>query len=352
MPGVQSIFGVRKAEFSFEEPMKRYLVFPIHFDTRSSSLDEEQSSWDDSVKENHRDNKANVIEGLQNQFGKREADTKIQNFRDLGYLPFSIVSYHNKFFQQARDAFVIGAYYSAATGACGLAERILNHLIIDLRDQFSHTPEYKTVYSKKSFDDWDRAINVLAAWNVLRLNVPTLFRKMKGIRNRLIHFDPTTYDNDRAIALESLRLLAEIVSIQFGFFRQEHWWAIKGTRGANFISKAAEQDPFIKTFYLPRCPLVGPYYAANLVEQGWLFFDREQYPQHEISDDEFAQLYGSRRTDEVVPSEPSSDVRLTGCVMTNGVYLAAERTSSDGIGWILNDPIDSIARREKDGLTP
>ena len=57
--------------------------------------------------------------------------------------------------------------YPALTGACALGERILNYLILNLRDDFHSTPEYKQVYRKDSFDQWDAPINALASWGVL-----------------------------------------------------------------------------------------------------------------------------------------------------------------------------------------
>lgn len=56
------------------------------------------------------------------------------------------------------------ADYPALVGACALGERILNHLILDLRGAYAHTPEYKRVHRKDSFDDWRVPIDTLAAW--------------------------------------------------------------------------------------------------------------------------------------------------------------------------------------------
>jgi len=95
--------------------MKRHSVYPIHFDTRSSSLEDEQIHWDEHIKLVHRENKEKIIKGIKNEFGGRDIEIKVQNFHDLGQLPFSIVSYHNRYFQQAREAFALGAYYPAAT---------------------------------------------------------------------------------------------------------------------------------------------------------------------------------------------------------------------------------------------
>jgi hypothetical protein len=73
------------------------------------------------------------------------------------------VAFHNVFFNQVRDSFVIGSYYPALTAACALGERILNHLVLGLRDSFRTAEEYKRVYRKDSFDNWMIPIDVLEA---------------------------------------------------------------------------------------------------------------------------------------------------------------------------------------------
>ncbi|MGY4569252.1 hypothetical protein ACVWY5_002322 [Bradyrhizobium sp. USDA 3256] len=76
-------------------------------------------------------------------------------------------------------------------------------------------------------------------------------------------------------------------------------------------------------------------YAAQFIEGGWVFFDRECYPDCEISDEEFASLYNSRKSDEVVESKPSADVRFVGYLMNNGRYVSGRR-AADGTAWTLD----------------
>src|SRR3972149_6553409 len=113
--------------------MKRYRVLNFDFDTRVRTL----------------------------------VDPKKENFIAIDSKPFSILAFHNRFFEQIRTSFIIGSYYPALTGACALGERILNHLILTLRDDFKNSPEYKKIYRKKSFDDWDVPISILASWGTL-----------------------------------------------------------------------------------------------------------------------------------------------------------------------------------------
>jgi hypothetical protein len=67
----------------------------------------------------------------------------VKNATDLGAKSFSLVAYHNDFHEQARRSFVAGSYYPALVAACALGERILNHLLLDLRGSFKGSRSYK-----------------------------------------------------------------------------------------------------------------------------------------------------------------------------------------------------------------
>lgn len=145
--------------------MKRYRVLNEDLDTRANVLAVEvEDDWDKPIKAQWLQNKEEIKRGLLFEYGFEDATTKLENFMDLGLKPFSVVAYHNRFADQARRAFVVGAYYPALTGACALGERILNHLVLNLRGEFKGTPEYKKVYRKDSLDNWDLAIDTLEAW--------------------------------------------------------------------------------------------------------------------------------------------------------------------------------------------
>src|SRR5579862_549724 len=133
---------------------RRHLSYTIDFDSRAHALTEPTEGWSEDARRLHLENRERVKAGLVQEFGTVLLDRKIENFVAIGFKPFSVLAYHNTLYDQARRAFVIGAYYPALLAACALGERILNHLILDLRDFYKHTLEYKNVYRKKSFDDW------------------------------------------------------------------------------------------------------------------------------------------------------------------------------------------------------
>jgi hypothetical protein len=194
--------------------------------------------WEEQVKAQHRANKELTKQGLIYEYGTVAAELKLQNFIDLGSKPMSILAFHNRFLKQARDAFVIGAYYPALTATCALGERILNHLILILRYDFKTTAEYRRICRKESFDNWDEATDMLGSWGVLLPEVVEEYQQLKDIRNRSIHFNPDVDTNERALALEAISRLTAIVNRQFGSFGNQPWF-ILGIRGASYIKKEA-----------------------------------------------------------------------------------------------------------------
>jgi hypothetical protein len=183
---------------------------------------------------------------------------------------------------------MIGSYYPALTAACALGERILNHLVLALRDNFKSTSQYKSVYNKQSFDDWDLAIDTLEAWGVLLPAAVEAFRSLKSERHRAIHFRPETDQDDRSLALSALQSLAKVIQEQFSGFGTQPWF-IPGARGESFIAKAAERQPFVSKIYLPNCALVGPRHRIEFRGNQILVHD-EEYPARDVTDEEFLEM--------------------------------------------------------------
>lgn len=272
--------------------MKRYRILGWDFDTRVHSLKDADESWEESVKRLHIQNKENVLAGLKSQYGEDQFEMKLKNFKDLDVLPFSVVAYHNKFLRQSRNAFMVGSYYPALTGVCALGERVLNHLILKLRDYFKHTPEYQKVYNKDSFDRWDRAIDVLSKWDVLLPEVATAYLSLGQLRNRSIHFNPITDTNDRELALEAITLFQEIVNKQFSAFGKLPWF-ITSIPGEVYIKKSWEGKPFIKEVYLSNCVQLGP--KHKIVSVIPLKIEDFFYEERDIDDEEYSRLRLSSR---------------------------------------------------------
>lgn len=180
----------------------------------------------------------------------------------------------------------------------------MNHLILDLRDFYRDSPKYKKICRKSSFDDWEISIGALEAWGVLLPAAITAFRALKFLRHRSIHFNNSTYSTVREDALCAILHLREIIDQQFSAFGDRPWF-IRGTRGQIFIRRDCEEIPFIKIFYLPSCPLVGPYFQLYFPDGPNLsarqVHDFPDYGDGEWTDEEFAATYEKRMPEQLVP---------------------------------------------------
>jgi len=284
--------------------LRRHLSWGMDFDSRAMDLEPIPDHWAVEVKEAHRANRDATKQSLIRELGEHAIDAKIANLLAIGTKPMSVLSYHNAFFEQVRNAFVSEQYYPALIGACSLGERILNHLILDMRPHFKATPEYQRVYRKDSFDDWNVPIDTLEAWNVLLPEALTEFRALRPLRHRSIHFNVSTYETLREDALAAILHLRTIIEQQFGSFAVRPWF-IPGTLGHAFIRKSFEANPFVATYFIPRCPFVGPLFGMAPGRSGWEVYDVPDYGDGSCTDEEFAQRYNERDPLKVVTELPT-----------------------------------------------
>lgn len=266
--------------------MKRYRVARFQFDTRAQLLDPVPEHWEASVRESHLTNQRAVLNGLQAEFGSEDGERKVADFKELGPLPLSIVAFHNVLFQQTRRAFVQGAYYPALTGICALGERILNQLVLTLRDLHSGAPGFEKVERMVSSSNWKALISTLEGWSVLAPGIAQAFRDLANLRHRSLHFTPDDPVHAREPALAAHQLMAAIVDGQFGVLGKRPWslWV----PGEIYVRKAAEEDSFVKRIYLPNCILVGPWHKFEDITLRLVEYPR--YDDREIPDDEFCRL--------------------------------------------------------------
>jgi len=89
--------------------MKRFRILSFDFDSRARDFDPTQEQWDDNVKKLHLENQKKTIENLKFQYGEWFLDQKIENFVALGAKPFSVAAFHNKFLEQIRNSYIVGA---------------------------------------------------------------------------------------------------------------------------------------------------------------------------------------------------------------------------------------------------
>jgi hypothetical protein len=279
---------------------RRYHPFSFDFDSSPLNLKDPEEHWDEGVKHVHLENRARKIGWLGIEYGTANIEAVVQNAIDLGPKAMSLLAYHNKLHEQARRSFIAGMYYPALVAACALGERILNHLVLDLRNSFKSSEHYKKVYRKDSFDNWPLMVSVLMDWRIFAEGVEADFLALGELRNRSIHFNPETYHSMREDALAALLRLNAILAKQFGYFGGQPWF-IEDTPGAQFLKRAYESAPYVRAYIIPRSGLVGPLYGMEITQEGhWVHLDYADYGDDELSDEEFAKMYRERDHTKVV----------------------------------------------------
>ncbi len=248
-----------------------------------------QDEWKDHFKKAHHQNQEKLIAELKAEYGEHDFATKLENFKALGVKPISVLAYHNRLLNQSRRAFVSGQYYPALTAICALGERILNHLILKLRDSYKSHHLYKTVCHKDSFDNWATVINALTEWGVLTAKAADGFQLLRKKRNEVLHFNSAIEANDRQLAIDAIMNFQEIVSHQFSAFGSLPW--LLPSLGECFIKKEFEASPFIKEVYLPNCAHLGyKHRLKRVLPFAFEFQDADDYPDQNVSDEEFIRL--------------------------------------------------------------
>ena len=108
--------------------IRRYRLFPAAFDSSSLLLKLAEPGWDATSRANHETSRQALVEGLRHKHGDERIDQVVENLVDLGPDPWSMVGWHIGLWREIKHAFATCGYYSAATAAGALGERILNHL--------------------------------------------------------------------------------------------------------------------------------------------------------------------------------------------------------------------------------
>ena len=254
--------------------MKRYRILQFYLDTTRNFAPEKEFAKTATGKA-----ALESAGSIAYNFGALQLSQKVERYYEIDPPDISIPIEYTKLMVEVADAYIHGQFYPALTGACALGERILNILVMKLRNHFRSTPGYKKVYQKKSFQDWDKCIDFLAEWEIFDDDIAEKFRELKDRRQRSIHFTPAM--NWQTEALEALKIIHSITSSLFRTWQNEFCFL---ARGEIYIKKAFEYHPLVKEFYIPACQYVG---FKHKIENRYLVDDFE-YEEKEITDEEFA----------------------------------------------------------------
>ena len=274
--------------------IRRYRLMPVVFDTTHHFLGPSDPAWDSDTRQLHEENREKLVNGLRYTYGQANLEGVIQNTRELGSDPWSTIGWHIQLWRQVRHAFVSGAYYPAAVGAGALAERILNHLLRDLMDDYASTKDRKTITADKP-PTYELALKIVKRWGFLEPEALTHFRQLGRLRNKLVHFDPRLYADVRGRTIEAVTRLRDAIDSQFGVFVERR--LIEGVPGTAFVRKEVEAEPFFREYLKPVALHVSPRHSIDLDSATglWSVTAEESVVADVDSDDEFVRHYLSEQ---------------------------------------------------------
>jgi hypothetical protein len=196
---------------------------------------------------------------LKSELGELEFEMKFERWKKIDYPAIGLPDEYTSKISQIVNTYSIGYSYPAVTAACCLAERVLNRLVLCCRDHFKSHSEYKRIYRKDSFDDWEKMLALIVDWRLIPDKAVGLFRDLMPIRHNSIHFnDPYDFNDIAPIVIN--KLISGITEV-FGVENRTDIYLVFDIPGEIWVRSAAESLPFVKEFVIPHC-----YYAHAVHE--------------------------------------------------------------------------------------
>ena len=217
------------------------------------------------------------------EHGANHIEDKIERYFSFKPPDFAVVTEFHPMLREVQDAYVSGHLYASLTGACCVGERILNMLMLRLRDYYKSSGWYKKVHNKDSFDNWDLSITVLKDWGILSNELASTFYDLGEIRHQSIHFQKLPDIEARAI--NAVTAVTKATDSLFGMRGD-----VLFMHGHLFIKKEKEDDPLVREFYIPSSHYVGYRYKIETRDGQPAIIDDDTYADREVTDDEFIEL--------------------------------------------------------------
>lgn len=264
--------------------MRRYRILKFYIDATRNPFKDLSGDVFEKFKEDHRNY-------LGQKYGSLNFEEKFRRWLSIPKPVLSVVDEHTHLLEDIEDAYVLGSLYSALTGACCLGERIINQIIIRIRESYRASEQYKKICNKDSINDWSLGIETLKEWKIIDTDTEAKYRRLGKLRTDAVHFQNKVQNLER-MAQEAIELINQIVSDLFGLDEKKKdmliWFEVPGEI---FLRKEIEQDPFIKAFYIPAARSAGYKHTIGTTANGeWFIEDNNAYPETDIPDDEFVRL--------------------------------------------------------------
>ena len=177
--------------------------------------------------------KQQQIEVLATEYGSRYVEAKFHRWLEVEPPILCAPPSYHPLLLEVESSYIHGDFYPALTAACTLGERILNELLLDLRDDYRSSARFKDVAGKEWLQNWRTAVSVLSDWKVIDDPTAMRFTELLGIRNPTVHGGELS-----GRAVQSKRAIDLLYAVTAKLFGDKHPPLLPGHRG-NGMSGAA-----------------------------------------------------------------------------------------------------------------
>lgn len=190
------------------------------------------------------------------EHGEESIDEKYLRWAEVSRANMWVLEEFNEFLDEISKAYIRGYYYLSITGACCLTERILNRLVVKLKNHYKTSPRYKLLYGREQqIQNWSLLIDTLEEWGVLNDEQVKVCKRLYKYRNETVHYIPD-YDFKSA-APEVIKLTTRLIDSLFSVFERRDVYNIFTIPGEIWVKEEKLNDPFVKEFVLPCCSMGG-----------------------------------------------------------------------------------------------
>jgi hypothetical protein len=226
-----------------------YRLAEFYVDSTPNVLDEEQ-----------------ILAQIQDMHGARDLEEKLARWREVRRPGLWLIFEYREMAEEVMQADIQGLHYPALTGACCLAERVMNRLLFGLKEHYKRSAHYKRIHDKSRVQNWAQLRKILRDWRVIDSEQAGVIKKLHSLRTDAVHY-VKDYDYEEAAA-EAIRLVLQLIdSLFFAFDRKDIFWVFR-IPGEIWVREDKQDAPFVKEFVLPLCHKAG----ATM-----LYFEAEGY---------------------------------------------------------------------------